>query len=75
MWVEPQSSESNVGIPNPKVGHQVGAGDVFPRIPPALEISTNWRVEVSVVVAQVKVIPGACHHKAAKEQISEIHGN
>ena len=75
VWVEPQSSESNVGSPKPKVVHQEGAGDRLFRSPPALEINTNWRVQVSVVVAQVKKTMGACHHRTVQEQTGEFHGN
>ena len=69
VWVEPQSSESNVAIPKPKVGHQVGSGDGFSFSPLALEINKNGRVQVSVVVAQVKKMTGACHHGAAQEHM------
>ena len=59
VWVEPQSIKSNVGSPNPKVGHQGGAGDGLFRSPHALEINTNGRVEVSVFVAE-PVVPYLC---------------
>ena len=67
VWVEPQSSESNVGSPKTKVGQQVDAGDGLFRTPPAIEINKNGHVQVRVVVAQVKETPGACHHGSAKE--------
>ena len=75
MWVEPHSSESNVASPKLKEVHQVGAGDGFSHSPLALEINTNGRVQVSVVVTQVKKTPGACHHGASQEQTGELHGN
>ena len=55
VWVEPQSIKSNVGSPNPKVGHQGGAGDGLFRSPPALEINTKGIL--CVVTFSFLVIP------------------
>ena len=75
VWVEPQSRKSNVTIPKPKEGHQVGAGDGFSCSILTLEINTNGSVQFSIVVAQVKKTTGACHHGEAQDQTCELHGN
>ena len=66
-------SESKVGIPKPKVRHKVVSGGGFFCSPHALKINTNSSIQVSVVVAQIKETPGACHHGSANKQTGKLH--